>query len=581
MVHMPAAADFPSFYDLGPTTQKKCIYPTKKGKRCGNNRSSQGEARVRELWNGFTTTVGTPELALLQEYARLNCCAARGNFAGHQRAIENNPPLLRLVAEKWTSEIQIRKETGGEISVAQNIIAGSKAPANAGVNVPEKTASHGVSRFPAFHELVPYGPRQCIYRKKDGERCDFESDEIAEAEYFYEQIIASEDLPELDLLLEYAWSNCCGPRKDGVGARHQDSLQDKRLLVPLAERWREEIRKQRASEQPVVAPREARYNLRSASNEQPKTPARRFGSDYSPSRLSTFRRHAEEPTKNVALRMKDPLIGRDFKSGCLYIFSRDLSPGYVKIGWTGRAVQKRLDEWEEDCGYKPRPEHNTDTVRYVQRAESLVHYELINEWRAERQCESAKCRKTHKEWFEVTVDRATEVVTGWAMVMECIQLYAEDGTILDSAKTMIDGMATDGVPVTAKALLERHSLLSKKRPAAPTVKELGESGHPPDAAIILPPRTPSLSAIPENPLELDLSTNSELREPPHASLDDSGIASTPDSLFFTEKDIAAKTSTRGEGKTREPELIKPVKLSLPLSPPLTPVRRLSSSPTPD
>lgn len=107
----------------------------------------------------------------------------------------------------------------------------------------------GVSFFIPFHELDPSKQSQCIFftQKRKGARCKFlcqESDN-RQAIALHRTIIAiSSKAVSLDLLQEYVVCNCC---RSGL-AQHRDRIEDISLLIPLARRWQDEIRRHAADQ---------------------------------------------------------------------------------------------------------------------------------------------------------------------------------------------------------------------------------------------------------------------------------------------------------------------------------------------
>lgn len=111
-------------------------------------------------------------------------------------------------------------------------------------------------------------------------------------------------------------------------------------------------------------------------------------------------------------------------AGLIYMYSIQGSFGYVKIGYTARAVETRLAEWQTTCKHTPHlifpksPEEQT-IIPYVRRVEALIHAELRHCRVRELQCLCKEInaygrQKQHIEWFEVDVDRAKEVAMRWS-----------------------------------------------------------------------------------------------------------------------------------------------------------------------
>jgi hypothetical protein len=181
--------------------------------------------------------------------------------------------------------------------------------------------------------------------------------------------------------------------------------------------------------------------------------------------LAEFNPHINEPTseETVAWKFCEELsernYRRDFKTGSVYIYSRESSPGYVKIGWTSKSVDDRLAEWSE-CGYTPIELFRATGVLYAQRVETLTHYELIKEWRRERPCNGCWMRKQkqvrHQEWFEVSQERAVQVLRMWAEFFKKADPYELSGSLKSEWKNVVDAMKVDGEAITSKRLLEHY-----------------------------------------------------------------------------------------------------------------------------
>ena len=144
--------------------------------------------------------------------------------------------------------------------------------------------------------------------------------------------------------------------------------------------------------------------------------------------ISEFRPHVANPLSgdSVIGKIVEPLVNRDSEIGSLYIFSRESSPGYVKIGWTGQSVQRRLDDWA-NCGYTPNLLFSLLSVKNAQRVETLTQFELIKEWRRERRCKAPHCLQSHQEWFEVSMERASATLQNRANFMNRADPYGADG----------------------------------------------------------------------------------------------------------------------------------------------------------
>ncbi|KAH7021618.1 T5orf172 domain-containing protein [Microdochium trichocladiopsis] len=332
--------------------------------------------------------------------------------------------------------------------------------------------------------------------------------------------------------------NCCGPKPGG--ARHRNRIEDvgvRNLLLPLARRWKEEIRKYDAA---TIAS----LRVRTASAARPP--------------LSRFRPHIEEPGQDVASKLRLSLSKdkglRDFSSGHIYIYSRDEDPGFVKIGWTSFSVRSRLEEWAS-CGYTPRLIYSSREIPFAQRAETLVHYELSPEWRAERVCQG--CRRSHREWFEVDQARAIRVVKDWEDFMTLEKVYDDSGRLVDSWVRVTRSLVNVGMEITARRLLEhRRSLLSKvASPRAKTPKPVGKAFSFTNNSLgILADISTSIPPFPQRYTFLPAAMASDEKSPSSPMINKESPSETPSASSapaITSPLPAAPLSEQGETPARD------------------------------
>lgn len=106
------------------------------------------------------------------------------------------------------------------------------------------------------------------------------------------------------------------------------------------------------------------------------------------------------------------------KAGIMYVYWQPSNFGHLKIGYTTRDFEQRMQGWISRCNktmeiYFPNRNDVQDfiPVSHVYRVERLVHMELKNLRRIEQNCPG--CGKDHIEWFEVSRDLAVAVVRKW------------------------------------------------------------------------------------------------------------------------------------------------------------------------
>jgi len=237
-----------------------------------------------------------------------------------------------------------------------------------------------------------------------------------------------------------------------------------------------------------------RYNLRPRAVSDSLTQSSR---QFRLSLLAEFHPHINEPTSEdpVAWRLCENLneryCKRNFKTGSVYIYSRRSLPGYVKIGWTSKSVNVRLAEWSE-CGYTPIELFRVTEVPYAQRVETLTHYELIKEWRREQPCKGCWIKKQkqvrHQEWFEVSRERAIQVLSTWTEIFKKASPYELSGSLESKWRKVVNAMKVDGEAVTSERLLKHYEATIAKDPAlakkAATAKEVAVTKETVTAAIV-------------------------------------------------------------------------------------------------
>ena len=256
----------------------------------------------------------------------------------------------------------------------------------------------------------------------------------------------------IPLIENYIRSLCC------KRAKHVQRMADSGVMRQLAERWQLEIynanRKAKQTQQ--------RHHLRSQSTAT--SSALVVPVSYPPAgpvpAVPEFRPHKAnpEPSECVAHKIRDPIGTNEHEKlsgsyGIVYGFTRKRSPGFVKIGCTGRSDLRRVNDWKK-CGYMPELVFRVREVLHPRRVELLSHYELIKEWREEPWCK--QCKHRHEEWFEVSNKKAKEVVTSWANFLTLAEPYDERGDLNYAWKEVIDMLVERGKAITGKRLLEEH-----------------------------------------------------------------------------------------------------------------------------
>lgn len=390
-----------SFYDLDPSTQRKCIFIVKTTqKRCSWDCLTADNERAIELHRQIiAASSGIVSLDLLKEYILCNCCRqGRAQHRDRIRYIDHLEPL----AERWQQEILGR---AGEASLFVTAVEADEE---------NNVVTDGASTL-------------VVSTASDVTSLDMQSRSsstaLSDEETLYENGSTMSETVATQSIIRYA------------------SLDGK-------EHTYEPLTQQRYNLRPRDGNAFTNLAMTRTISRRPKAP------------LPEFVPHINEPhlhENSVAYNLLNCLVDEeyDFREGALYIFDRSSSPGHVKIGWTSRTVQDRLDEWSE-CGYTPNLLFSVHNVPNAHRAETLTHHELVMEWRCEGICKAAHCRKSHEEWFEISQESAEKVVGEWAEFMKRARPYDSTGELKSEWRDAVQDIVDRGEPVTARKLLDQY-----------------------------------------------------------------------------------------------------------------------------
>ncbi|KAH7384434.1 T5orf172 domain-containing protein [Phaeosphaeria sp. MPI-PUGE-AT-0046c] len=409
---------FVSFYDLEPNAQSQCIYFVKKDRDDRRCKYSVDKKRAIELRNIIIQRESEGILIdEIKEYVRLNCCAR----AKHQDVVLSSPLLIPLV-ERWLDEILKRKDL--EKSSRHLIQAPTPRTPNQTTQTdsPPSSSSDTSALSATSRNITVETPLlHPLYSLSSSSKASVISNSL--------QLYANPTPPPCDLT-NIALSNTSS----------NSELQET----------------------------QKRYNLRPRVVQDSLT---QWSRQTKVALLAKFHPYINEPTleDTVASRLrenlKNPADRRNFETGSVYIYRRESSPGYVKIGWTARTVDARLAKWSE-CGYTPIEVFRVTGVPYAQRVETLTHHELIKEWRREQPCEGCRRNKNieiqHQEWFEVSEARAMQVLKTWAGLFKKASLYSREGSLKPEWRSLVDAMVEDNGAITSKRLSEHYNLMVAK-----------------------------------------------------------------------------------------------------------------------
>ncbi|RYN18454.1 hypothetical protein AA0112_g11546 [Alternaria arborescens] len=412
----PGVDFFVSFNDLNPNVQKQCIYFVKADRpdrRCRWDCSESDNRRAIELHPIIAQNESEDKLVdHIRDYIQSTCCSR----AKHRDIILSSPLLIPLV-ERWLDEIQVKKD----------LERPSRQSAYASAPTTPKRTSRASSSVPSSCNTSP-----------------------SSATSRATTVETPSSSPSYSPFDRSKWP-IISPNPSRLEASSAPLLCVSPMIIP-----------DNAPLEAETPETSKRYHLRSRVVSDSLTQlSKRVGLSIS----TEFTPHIHDPTPEdtVAWKICEDLNvrapKRDLETGMVYMYSRRSSPGHVKIGWTARSVDKRLAKWSE-CGYTPIELFRATAVPYAQRVETLTHYELIKEWRREQPCKGCLKDKgksvRHQEWFEVSQERAIQILSTWVELFKKANPYELSGSLKPEWREVVNGMKKNNEAVTSRKLLEHY-----------------------------------------------------------------------------------------------------------------------------
>ena len=145
----------------------------------------------------------------------------------------------------------------------------------------------------------------------------------------------------------------------------------------------------------------------------------------------------------ILKKIKKPLEAH--KKGWVYMFQRKNLPHMVKIGFTESQPGIRVKQQMKACKFEVEFQKHYE-VDNPQKVESLIHAELRLHRRKELSCNgkdacSSKKKakrgegnREHGEWFEITTEKAVNVMSRWVKWMEC-EPYSRFARLKEKSRT--------------------------------------------------------------------------------------------------------------------------------------------------
>jgi len=162
-------------------------------------------------------------------------------------------------------------------------------------------------------------------------------------------------------------------------------------------------------------------------------PITKLSPQNSPQQTNTLMIFGPWPEKNdrpsvhkLMDRMRKDLNAATHSAGYIYGFTDAYNPGFIKIGYVETKaessdpssvaveVSRRRKDWMHECNYDMNCEFHIYMPSAVRTVEALVHISLHRFARRVAQCRTQKCKKEHREWFQLDVDAALEITKLWS-----------------------------------------------------------------------------------------------------------------------------------------------------------------------
>jgi T5orf172 domain len=259
----------------------------------------------------------------------------------------------------------------------------------------------------------------------------------------------------LEKLAEIAERSCCA-------RHHRNKIWGSKLADSLAFRWQHEVLNYMpsASSKSAQIVKVEDLSLRSSdTGGYPRQSvytdqAQNHGQLHNPSKLVAFSKHVvfEGDTMDaVLLSVIEPSAS---KIGSVYIFTHthDAFRGMIKIGYTSRSIDQRLNEWVE-CGHGvPRLLDSRNNVRHPERVELLTHFQLAKHWYTMRWCNYH--RQAHIEWFKTDASTASQVIQSWSSWIQRSNPYDRRGVLKVFWQGIVEFLAAYEICITAELMLQ-------------------------------------------------------------------------------------------------------------------------------
>lgn len=331
-----------------------------------------------------------------------------------------------------------------------------------------------VDQFPTFADTLSWLTKracQCIWYLPDKERCCLVgiTNEVNQS-----VLHLAKGIPKASRLTKSAHQVLADIAEQSCCARHhRNKMWGSGLAQELAARWQNEIQFTLLVPNYKIAQTVKLENVSpsvstiSECSSKPNHHSSHSDAKSLPTDQAVLTTHSLPPDKPVAFAKHEVCKGETLVSklwspiepqagtiGFLYLFThkKDAFCGMIKIGYTCRSIDFRLNDWAE-CGHGyPVLLDSYDGVRHPERVELLTHFELLEYWYAQRWCKIH--RKAHIEWFKIDIGTAGSIARLWSLWMERANPYDRRGHLKAFWKETIDFLTMHKVPIAAEVMMQ-------------------------------------------------------------------------------------------------------------------------------
>ncbi|KAL5372876.1 hypothetical protein DPSP01_013141 [Paraphaeosphaeria sporulosa] len=288
-----------------------------------------------------------------------------------------------------------------------------------------------LQHFPSFADVrsgLTHKTRQCIWYLPGKQRYCMVRTEASKIDLILELTSQLDDRKSctLRILSEIAELSCCA-------LHHRNRIWATGLAKSLAHQWQQGLQSdlsETAFESAGAVKVECEHSPRCDTAE---------GNEETEKKLELVAFSPHIPFEGDTLRstLLSQIESTASKIGSVYAFTYldSAFDGMIKIGYTSRSIDLRMDEWA-DCGHGP----------------PHLLKSFSNDWHAMRWCKYHE--RSHIEWFKTSVSAVSQVVQAWISWIERANPYDRRGNLKPFWRGIIDFLSEYEITITAELMVQ-------------------------------------------------------------------------------------------------------------------------------